>query len=79
VGLTTVSTAALVFFLSFRLRQREIETMVKIGGARARIAALLVMEVAVVLGLGLALAGVLTLLIERNGEAIMRAILVAQQ
>jgi len=79
VGLTTISTAALVFFLSFRLRQREIETMVKIGGARSHIAALLVMEVAVVLGLGLVLAGVLTLLIERNGEAIMRAILVAQQ
>jgi putative ABC transport system permease protein len=79
VGLTTISTAALVFYLSFRLRRREIETMAKIGGARPRIAALLGMEVALVLGLGLAVAGVLTLLTLHNGEAVMRAILVAQQ
>ena len=78
VGLTTVSTAALVFFLSFRLRRSEIETMAKIGGARSRIAALLVMEVALVLGIGLAVAGVLTILIERYGEAMIRALVVLE-
>ncbi|MCP5119337.1 MAG: ABC transporter permease [bacterium] len=56
VGLATLATAMLVFMLSLRLRRREIETMVKIGGSRGRIAAVLAAEVVVVVGTGVALA-----------------------
>ena len=45
VAIATLATGALVLLLSLRLRRREIETMVKIGGARSRIAAVLVSEV----------------------------------
>ena len=55
VGLATLASASLVFLLSLRLRRREIETMVKIGGSRPRVAAVLVSEVVVVLMLGAAL------------------------
>ena len=48
VGIATLLTAALVFMLSVRLRGREIQTMVKIGGSRARVTALLLSEVIVV-------------------------------
>ena len=34
VGLATLLTSILVFLLSLRLRRREIETMIKIGGSR---------------------------------------------
>ena len=74
-GLATLATAALVFLLSLRLRRREIETMVKIGGSRGRIGAVLVSEVVVVLVAGVLLAGVLTVLTRRFGEAAIRALL----
>jgi putative ABC transport system permease protein len=75
VGLAALATAALVFMLSLRIRRREIETMVKIGGAPSRIAAVLVTEVLVVLATSVVLAGVLTLLTSRFGSAAIRALL----
>jgi putative ABC transport system permease protein len=73
VGLSTLATAALVFLLSARLRSREIETLHRIGGARLRVAWILMSEVAVVLILGIALAGVLTVLTSRYGAEIFQA------
>jgi putative ABC transport system permease protein len=75
VGLAALATAVLVFVLSLRLRKREIETMVKIGGARVRIAAVLVTEVAVVIALAMILAGGLTLLTGQFGSTAIRALL----
>jgi putative ABC transport system permease protein len=60
VGIATLATSALVFWLSIRLRRREIETLNKIGGSRMRIAAVLAAEVVVVVLLGALLAGTLT-------------------
>jgi putative ABC transport system permease protein len=77
VAVATLATAALVFLLSLRLRRREIETMVKIGGARLSVAAVLVSEVVVVLLLGVALAGGLTLLISRFGSTAIRTFILA--
>jgi putative ABC transport system permease protein len=77
VAVATLATAALVFMLSLRLRKREIETMVKIGGSRLRVAAVLVSEVAVVLLLGAALAGGLTLLTSRFGSAAIRTFILS--
>lgn len=77
VAAATLATAALVFLLSLRLRKREIETMVKIGGSRRRIAAVLVSEVVAVLVLGAALAGGLTLLTSRFGSAAIRTFILS--
>ncbi len=77
VAIATLATAALVFLLSLRLRQREIETMVKIGAARASLAGLLISEVVFVLVLGAGVAGGLTLLTSRFGVAAIRALLLS--
>ncbi|MGI9232995.1 MAG: hypothetical protein ACR2RD_05130 [Woeseiaceae bacterium] len=71
VGLATIATAALVFLLSLRLRQREIDTMHKIGGSRPRIAAMLLAEVVIVVLISSSLAAVMTLLTWRFGPSIM--------
>jgi putative ABC transport system permease protein len=71
-GAATLATTALVFLLSLRLREREIETMVKIGGSPARVIAILGSEIAVVLVLAVALAGVLTALASRFGASAVR-------
>ena len=60
VGLATLATAALVFLLSIRLRRREIETLVKIGGSKPRVTAVLLTEVVAVLVASAVLAALLT-------------------
>ena len=77
VALATLATAALVFMLSIRLRRREIDTLIKIGGSQGRIAAVLVSEVVAVLSLGVILAVGLTLLIGRYGSGLIRAMLLS--
>jgi putative ABC transport system permease protein len=77
VSAATLATAALVFLLSLRLRRREIETLVKIGGARLSVAAVLASEVVVVLSLGVLLAAALTLVTSRFGAAAIRALLLS--
>ena len=74
VGLATVATAALVFMLSLRLRRREIDTMLKIGGSRSRVAAMLLAEVFIVLVLSGTLATFLTLLTWQYGPGIMESL-----
>ena len=77
VAAATLATTALVFLLSLRLRRREIETLVKIGGARRSVAAVLASEVVVVLSLGVLLAAGLTLVTSRFGSAAIRALLLS--
>ncbi len=77
VAAATLATAALVFLLSIRLRRREVETVMKIGGSRGSVAALLASEVVVVLALGVVLAAGLTFLTSRFGSAVIRAFLLA--
>ena len=72
IGFSTLMTAVLVFMLSLRLRKREIETMHRIGGAKHWVIGLLGTEITVVLLLGVGLAGVLTLLVSRFGEQLIR-------
>ena len=73
VGLATIATAALVFMLSLRLRRREIDTMLKIGGSRARVASMLLAEVVIVVILSSSLAAVLTLVTWRFGPGIIES------
>ena len=75
VGLSTLATMALVFLLSMRIRQSEIQTMHKIGGSRGRIAAILASEILAVLVIGILISLVLTLLTAQFGPAILEGIL----
>ena len=75
VGLSTLATMVLVFLLSLRIRQREIQTMHKIGGGRGRIVAILASEILAVLMIGAIISLVLTLLTAQFGPAILERIL----
>ena len=77
VGLATVATAALVFMLSLRLRRREIDTMLKIGGSRPRVASILVAEVAIVIILSSVLATLITLLTWRFGPGVIESLVLS--
>jgi putative ABC transport system permease protein len=73
IAVATLSTVTLVFLLSLRLRRRELETLVKLGGARTSIASMLISEVLVVLLLAASAAGALTLVASRFGNALIRS------
>jgi len=75
VGATTAALVALVFLLSLRLRRGEIETMMKIGGSRRRIASILGLEMVGVLGLGLLLSAGLTWGTSQIGPTAIRYLL----
>lgn len=75
VGSATFATALLVFLLSLRLRARERETMLKIGGSRGLITAVMASEIVAVLGLGAGLALGLTALTQRYGDVLLRIVL----
>ncbi|MHC4959573.1 MAG: FtsX-like permease family protein, partial [Planctomycetota bacterium] len=75
VGVATLMTAALVFWLSLRLRRREIRTMRRIGGSRGRIMAVLAAEVLGVVLAGIALAAGLTWLVGVVGVEFVRALI----
>jgi putative ABC transport system permease protein len=72
IGFSTLMTAVLVFMLSLRLRKREIETMHRIGGSKARVLGLLSTEIAVVLLIGFACAGLLTVSASQFGAQLIR-------
>ena len=73
VGTATLATTVLVVLLSLRLRRREIETMIKIGGSRGRIVSVLASEVIGVAAGGVALAFVLTWLTSEFGSELIRS------
>ena len=75
VGLSTLATATLVFILSLKLRQREIQTMIRIGGSRASIGWIVVSEIVVVLSTSVVLALGLTFITSRFGSAAIRALI----
>lgn len=72
VGLATLLALFLVFALSLRLRQREIDTVFRLGGSRATIVRLLAAEVGIIVLLGGILCGLLLLLVAHFDEAIVR-------
>jgi putative ABC transport system permease protein len=76
VGLATLATAALVFMLSLRLRQRERLTLFKIGAARPAITMLLLAEVAAVIVVSILLAALLTFATQRFGADVIQLLLV---
>jgi putative ABC transport system permease protein len=75
VGTATLATTVLVVLLSLRLRRREIETMIKIGGSRGRIVSVLASEVIGVAAGGVALAFVLTWVTSEFGSELIRSLI----
>jgi putative ABC transport system permease protein len=75
VGVAALASAALVFMLSARLRRREIETMVKIGGSRTWIGGVLASEVVTVVLAGVGLAALLTWLTGWFGSDLIRSVI----
>ncbi len=76
VGLATVLAIALVFALSLRLRQREIQTIFKLGCQRATIAHLLAAEIILILfASGVLCAGIL-LIVDHYSADLVRLIFV---
>jgi putative ABC transport system permease protein len=75
VGAATLAVSGLVFLLSLRLRRREIATMVKIGGSRGWIAAILASEIAAVVGAAALLSAGLTWATSSFGSEIIRKLI----
>lgn len=78
LGLTLLSAlaiSALVFALSFRLRRREFSTLADIGISPAALRLAKSLEVALVGGMGVLFASLLTLLVKMNAEAWVRWLL----
>ena len=77
MAIGTISTTALVFWLSLRLRRREILTLHKIGGSRRAIAGLLASEAVLVLAVSAGLATLLVALVSRYAADIAKALVLA--
>jgi putative ABC transport system permease protein len=72
VASATFMTSALVFGLSIRLRQREIETIQKIGGSSRHLAGVLTLEILLVVLAGVLIASLMTLVVSCFGEILVR-------
>lgn len=69
IALAALASLGLAFFLSFRLRAREIETAVKLGARRGMVLQLLAAETFILLCLALAITLAATLIVRRNADA----------
>jgi len=76
VALATILALILVFALSLRLRQREIQTIFKIGCSRMTIARLLTAEIALILLMGGALCIALVFLVDQFSNDLVRALFI---
>jgi len=72
VGLATILTMILVFTLSLRLRQREIETIFKLGCRKATIARMLSAEIVIILMVSSLLCAVTTGVVDGYVDVLVR-------
>jgi putative ABC transport system permease protein len=77
VGLATGLALVLVFALSLRLRQREIDTISRIGCSRSTIARLLAAELMLIMLLSAAVCAVLLWLMQLNSGNLVRTLILA--
>ena len=76
VGMATVLALVLVFALSLRLREGEIQTIFKLGCSRSTIARLLGAEIAIILAASALLTGLLLALVAHFDEPLVRALFI---
>ncbi len=78
VGTATLLAMILVFVLSLRLRQREIETIFNIGCSRLTITRLLVTEAVIIILISTAICALLAILLNYYSNDFVRALFVQQ-
>jgi len=76
VALATILAIALVFALSLRLRQREIETIFKIGCSRLTIVRLLAAEILIIVAASGILCGLLLMVVNRFTNDLVRILFI---
>ncbi len=76
VGIATLLALTLVFALSLRLRQREVQTIFKLGCSRSTIARLMAAEIAIILALSGAITALLLALVAHYDEPLVRVLFV---
>ncbi|MCD6188285.1 MAG: ABC transporter permease [Desulfuromusa sp.] len=76
VGLATILTIVLVFTLSLRLRQREVQTIFKLGCRKATIARMLLAEVGIIILASGALCAVFVGVVDNYAEELVRHLFV---
>ena len=76
VALATIMAIILVFALSLRLRQREIETIFKIGCSRMTIAKLLAAEILIIVATSGLLCGILLMVVDQFTNDIVRMLFI---
>jgi putative ABC transport system permease protein len=76
VGMATVLALVLVFALSLRLRQGEIQTIFKLGCSRATIARLLGAEIAIILAASALLTALLLAVVAHLDEPLVRTLFI---
>lgn len=76
VGTATILALVLVFALSLRLRQREIQTVFRLGGSRLTIARLLAAEITIILVISTVSCGALILMLNQFSADFVSALLI---
>ena len=76
VGLATLMALVLVFALSLRLRQREIDTIFKLGCSRMTIAQLLGAEVVIIAAFSAVLCLLILLVVSHYGQQLVRELFI---
>ena len=76
VGLSTILALILVFALSLRLRQQEIQTIFKLGCRRMTIARLLGAEIFIIVAISGVLCGVMVLLVNQYANDLVRMLFI---
>jgi len=76
VGIATLLALTLVFALSLRLRQREVQTIFKLGCSRSTIARLLAAEIAIIVVASGVVTALLLALVARYDEPLVRALFI---
>ena len=76
VGITTLLAIILVFALSLRLRQREINTVFKLGGSRSTIVRLVSAEILIILLISLLMCAAVLVLVQANSNDLVRTLFI---
>jgi len=76
VGIATALALLLVFALSIRLRQREIQTVFRIGGSRLTIARLLAAEIAIIILVSGVFCALAMVLVHEYSDELVRTLII---
>jgi putative ABC transport system permease protein len=76
VALATILAVVLVFALSFRLRQREIQTIFKIGSSRLTIVRLFAAEILIIVSMSAVICGTFSFVVDVYANSLVRMLFI---